>query len=128
MGLNQAAQDEPVCRSENDAYHSVESDTVDATPPKQSADPARVPKPFNPDAVCETTVNDVLAVQPLQDSITTAPPASQEVNAQKAKKKGRERVSGSLTSNPSGRTIGLGRSFEEFNRMTMSTLVGYEPK
>ena len=108
-------QTEPVRLSENDAHHSVESDTADATLPKQSVDPARVPKPFNSDAVCETAVNDVLDPQPLQDSITTAPPASQEVSAQKAKKNGRERVSRSLTSNPSGRVIGLGRSFEEFN-------------
>ena len=47
--------------------------TVDAKLPKRSLDLARVAKPFNPDTVCQTSVNDVLSPQPFQDSITTAP-------------------------------------------------------
>jgi hypothetical protein len=56
-----------VHRSDNDTHHSVESDTVYATLPKRSVDPKRVPRPFNPDAVCETSVHDVLAPQTFQD-------------------------------------------------------------
>jgi len=94
--LDQALQAEPVHRSENDTHHSVESDTVDATLPKRSVDPTRVAKPFNLDTVCETSVNDVLAPQPFEDFIVTAPPTSQVVSA---KKKDRElRLSRSLPS------------------------------
>ena len=52
--------------------------TVDATMPKRSVDPTSVPKSFNSDTVCEMSVNDVLAPQPL-DSIATAQPTSQAV-------------------------------------------------
>jgi hypothetical protein len=68
MALGEAAQHEPVRRSNNDTHLIVESDTVDATVPKGSVDPNCMPKPFVPDTACETSVYDVL-----QDCITTAP-------------------------------------------------------
>ena len=47
---------------------------MDATVPKRIVDPECAPKPFDPDAACETSVNDVLVPQPFQDCITTDPP------------------------------------------------------
>ena len=40
-----------------------ESDTVDATVPKRSVQPNCVPKPFNSDTACDTSVYDVLVPQ-----------------------------------------------------------------
>ncbi len=74
--------------------NNVELDTVDATLPKRNVDITCIAKRFNPDAVCEASVNDVLAPQPFQYSIMSGP----------------------------------GWSFEEFNKMTMHTLVGYRSR
>ena len=39
---------------------------------------------FIPDSACETIVQNVLAPQPFQDSVTTAPPTTLSVKAQKS--------------------------------------------
>jgi hypothetical protein len=87
--------------------------TVDATVPKRSVNPNRMPKPFDPQAACDKSVYDVLVPQQFQDCITTAQPTTQAVSAQKAIKKGktRARVSRRQPSKASGRLIGLGWSF-----------------
>ena len=63
MRLDEAAQAEPVLRSENDTQPMVESDTVDVTGAKRSVDPNCVSKSFDPDAVCEEGVYDMLVLQ-----------------------------------------------------------------
>jgi hypothetical protein len=45
-----------------------------------------VPKPFDPDVDCETSVDDVLTTQQFQDCITTDPSTTQAVSAQKSHK------------------------------------------
>jgi hypothetical protein len=46
-----------------------------------------VPKPFDPDTVCEASIYDVLVPQQFQDCITTTPPTTtQVVSAQKSDK------------------------------------------
>ena len=56
------------------------------------ADASFIPKTFVPDPACEMSVHDVLAPQPFQDSITTAPPTTQAVRAQNRHKE--EQVQG----------------------------------
>ena len=86
MGLEKAAQAEHVRRSEKDTHDIDGTETVHTTVPKRSVDPKFIPKPFIPDAACETSVHDVLAPQQFQDSITTAPPTTQADSAQKSHK------------------------------------------
>ncbi len=52
MGLDEAAQAEPVCRSEKDTQDSEGTETVHVTVPKRIVDPKCIPKPFIPDAAC----------------------------------------------------------------------------
>jgi hypothetical protein len=53
---------------------------VHATVLKRIVGPKCIPKPFIPGAPCDT-VHDVLAPQPFQDSITTAPPTNRAPNS-----------------------------------------------
>jgi hypothetical protein len=75
LGLEEAAHAEPVRRAENDTHPIVESDkddaTVDATVPKRSVNPNCVPTPFDPDAVCDKSVHDVLVT--LSRLVTASP-------------------------------------------------------
>jgi len=50
MGLDEAAQAEPVRRSDKDTHDIEGTETVHATVPKRSVDPKRIPKPFIPGA------------------------------------------------------------------------------
>ena len=52
MGLGEAAQAEPVHRSEKDTQDIEGTETVHATVPKRMVDPKFIPKPFIPDAAC----------------------------------------------------------------------------
>ncbi len=52
MGLDEAAQAEPVSRSEKDPNDIEGTETVHATVPKRSVDPKCIPKPFIPGAAC----------------------------------------------------------------------------
>ena len=52
MGLDEAAQAEPVSRSEKDTHDIERTATVHATVPNHSVDPKCIPKPFIPDAAC----------------------------------------------------------------------------
>jgi len=70
MGLDEAAQTEPMRRSEMDTHDMEGTETVHATVPKRSVDPKSIPKHFIPGAACETSVHDVLFPQQFQDSIT----------------------------------------------------------
>jgi hypothetical protein len=67
LGLHVESYAEPVRRSENDTHPIVDCDTVDATVdatmPKRSVNPNRVPKPFDPQAACDKSVDDVLVPQ-----------------------------------------------------------------
>ena len=98
MGLDEAAQTEPVRRSENDTRVMVESDTVDATVPTRRVNP------FDPNAACDKCVYDVLVSQQFQDYITTAQPTTQTVSAQKSRREGVKK----WAFNPGGRVIGRG--------------------
>ena len=119
-----------MCLSENDTHPIVESDTVDATVDatvsKRSVDHNCVPKPFDPDSACGASVCDVLVPQQFQDCITTAPPTTHAISAQKSHNEGMPR-SGVMVSRrqpsklgPSRRLIGLGWSFGEWNKTAMS--------
>ena len=77
MGLDEAAQTEPVRRSENDTHDIEGTETVHAPVPKRSADPRCILKPFVPDAACETSSHNVLAPQPFQGS---SPPPKKKNN------------------------------------------------
>ena len=83
IGLDEAAQTEPVPRSEKDTHDIQGTETVHGTVPKRSVDPKCIPKAFIPGAPCDTSVHDVLRPQPFQDSIATAQQTAQEVGAQK---------------------------------------------
>ena len=73
--LEEAAQAEPVRRSEKETHDIEGTEAVHATVPKRSVDPKCFQSiKFIPDAACETSVHDVLTPQQFQDSITTAPP------------------------------------------------------
>ncbi len=50
MGLDEAAQAEPVSRSEKDTHDIEGTATVHATVPNHSVDPKCIPKPFIPGA------------------------------------------------------------------------------
>ena len=56
MGLDEVAQVESVCRSEQDTRDIEGTETVYATVPKHSVDPKCIPKSFIPGATCEKTV------------------------------------------------------------------------
>ena len=53
MGLDEAAQAEPVRRSEKDTHDIEGTEMVHATLPKHSVDPKCIPKPFIPGAPCD---------------------------------------------------------------------------
>jgi hypothetical protein len=53
IGLGEAAQAEPVRRSEKDTHDIQVTETVHETAPKSSADPKCIPKPFIPGAPCD---------------------------------------------------------------------------
>ena len=74
MGLDEAAQTQPVRRSENDTHDIGGTETVHAPVPKQSADPRCILKPFVPDAACETSAHTVLAPQQFQGLSPPHPP------------------------------------------------------
>ena len=116
LGLDEAAHAEPVRRSEIDTHPIVESNTVDATVnatvPRRSGDPNCVPKPFNPDAACETSAYDVLVLF-LNNFKTASPLPYRQYRRsvpKRAIKKGKTgaRVSRRQPSKGSGRPIGLG--------------------
>ena len=73
LGLDEEAKAEPVRRSEKYTHDTEGTEMVHATVPKRSVDLKRIPKPFFPDAPCDTSVHDVLTPQPFQDSVDTAP-------------------------------------------------------
>jgi hypothetical protein len=52
MGLDEAAQAEPVHRSEKDTQDIEGTETAHATVPKRMVGPKFIPKPFIPDAAC----------------------------------------------------------------------------
>ena len=74
MGLDEAAQAEPVRRSEMDTHDMEGTKTVHATAPKTQCGPKEYSKAFQiPGAACETSVSDVLSPKQFQDSITPPP-------------------------------------------------------
>jgi hypothetical protein len=63
IGLGEAAQAEPVRRSEKDTHDIQGTETVHAIVPKRSVDPKCIPKPFIRGALCDTSVDDVTMVK-----------------------------------------------------------------
>jgi hypothetical protein len=63
IGLDEAAQAEPVRRSEKDTHDIQGTETVHAIVPKRSVDPKCIPKPFIRGALCDTSVDDVTMVK-----------------------------------------------------------------
>jgi hypothetical protein len=130
MGLDEAAQAEPMRRSEKKRHtsHCKESDTVDANgcnsaKTTRSVDPKCAPKPFDPDAACKTSVYDELIPQQFQDYIPIAPPttrwpkkAIRKALTSVPKRTIKKGMSGARTSRrhpskPSGRLLVLVSSF-----------------
>ena len=95
IGLDEAAQAEPVRRSEKDTHDIQGTETVHVIVPKSSVDPKCIPKPFIPGALCDTSVDDVLRAQ---GSMTTAQPTAQAVGAQKKFKERQTKGNGVKTS------------------------------
>ena len=66
LALDEAAQAEPVRRSEHDTHPIVESDTddatVDAPVPKRSVNPNCVPNPFDPSLLVTTPLVDDIQI------------------------------------------------------------------
>ena len=84
IGLEEAAQAEPVQRSERDTHDIEGTESKGARVPKRSVDPKCFPKHSIPDAAqCEMSVHDVLTPQQFQDSITTVPPTTRRSVTQK---------------------------------------------
>ena len=96
MGLEEAAHAEPVRRAENDTHPIVESDKddapVDATVPKRSVNPNCVLTPFDPDAVCDKSVHDVLVTLPRLVTASPLPNRLRRSVTQCPKKKGMTRA------------------------------------
>ena len=59
--------------------------------------PNCVPKPFDPGAACDKSVYDVLVPQQFQGCITTAPPTTEVVSAQKSHKERHDQGKGAKT-------------------------------